>query len=196
MNNQTLSQLIGRTDIYIIDQIIKERYQSGDKMLDAGCAEGRNLKWFYDNNFDIYGIDTDEERLQVAKGNYPNAAKNFIAGSIELLPYEDARFNHVLCSAVLHFAQSETQFMSMFEELLRVLKPEGTLFIRVASNIGLDGKAPFLVESKTNRAETLYITREIITSLLQKHPIELIEPVKTTNVQDERAMTTLVMQKI
>ena len=116
MNNQTLSQLIGRTDIYIIDQILKERYQSGDKMLDAGCAEGRNLKWFYDNNFDIYGIDTDEERLQVAKGNYPNAAKNFIAGSIELLPYEDARFNHVLCSAVLHFAQSETQFMSMFEE--------------------------------------------------------------------------------
>ena len=196
MNNQTLSQLIGRTDIYIIDQILKERYQSGDKMLDAGCAEGRNLKWFYDNNFDIYGIDTDEERLQVAKGNYPNAAKNFIAGSIELLPYEDARFNHVLCSAVLHFAQSETQFMSMFEELLRVLKPEGTLFIRVASNIGLDGKEPFLVESKTNRAGTLYITREIITSLLQKHPIELIEPVKTTNVQDERAMTTLVMQKI
>ena len=46
MNNQTLSQLIGRTDIYIIDQILKERYQSGDKMLDAGCAEGRNLNGF------------------------------------------------------------------------------------------------------------------------------------------------------
>jgi len=194
-NMKQLSQLIGKTDIYIIDQILKERYNQGDIILDAGCAEGRNLKWFYANGFNISGIDTAEERLQVAKENYPKASENFVIGSIERLPYADASFDHVLCSAVLHFAQNETHFEKMFKELLRVLKTDGTLFIRIASDIGLDGKIPFLKEKKTNREGTFYITRKLIEVLKNKYPIELIDPVKTTNVKDERAMTTLVIRK-
>lgn len=191
----TLDQLIGKTDIYIIDQIMKERYIAGQKILDAGCAEGRNLKWFYRNDFDIYGVDTDLERLKVAKENYPKAAAHFNVSSIEDLPYEDVVFDHIICSAVLHFAQSEIHFNTMFKELLRVLKSDGTLFIRVASDIGLDGNAPYLKESKTNREGTFHITRSLINRLIENYPIDLIDPVKTTNVQDVRAMTTLVMRK-
>ena len=33
--------------IYILDPILKGRYQFGDIILDAGCGSGRNLKWFY-----------------------------------------------------------------------------------------------------------------------------------------------------
>lgn len=196
MKIPNIADLVGKTDIYIIDQIMKERYSTGQKLLDAGCAEGRNLKWFYLNNFDIYGIDTDSERLETAKQQYPKLAHNFTTGSIEKLPYEEATFHHILCSAVLHFAQSEKHFFTMFTELIRVLKPEGTLFIRVASNIGLDGNTPYLKETHTNREVTFFITREIITSLLSDFSVELLDPVKTTNVQDKRAMTTLAFQKL
>ena len=196
MKIPNIADIVGNTDIYILDQIMKERYSEGQKILDAGCAEGRNLKWFYLSNFDIYGIDTSNDRLETAKQQYHKIAQNFTTGSIENLPYEKATFHHVLCSAVLHFAHSEKHFFTMFTELIRVLKPKGTLFIRVASNIGLDGNTPYLKESHTNREGTFFISREIIESLMTDFSIELLDPVKTTNVQDKRAMTTLVFQKL
>ena len=195
MEESKLSQLVGKTDIYIIDQIMKERYYPSDNILDAGCGEGRNLKWFYVNGFSISGIDTDAERLENAKLTYPKAASNFKIGDLDNLPYDKDSFNHILCSAVLHFAQDETHFSKMFSELIRVLKVSGTLFIRVASDIGLDGHKPFLKESQTNREGTFFITRDIIQTLLEEYPLALIDPVKTTNVEDKRAMTTLVFRK-
>lgn len=196
MAESSLAQLIGKMDIYIIDQIMKERYLKDDKILDAGCAEGRNLKWFYVNNFDISGIDTAEDRIEVAKENYPKAAANFTVGNIEDLPYVNDSFNHVICSAVLHFAKDEAHFYKMFAELVRVLKTNGSLFIRVASDIGLDGNTPYLKESKTDREGTFFITRTIINEVLKNYALELIDPIKTTNVQDMRAMTTLVLRKL
>ena len=195
MEESKLSQLVGKTDIYIIDQIMKDRYSFDHTILDAGCGEGRNLRWFYTNSFDISGIDTDLGRLESAKLIYPKSAINFQVGNLDALPYGENEFNHVICSAVLHFAQSEKHFFTMFSELVRVLKQQGTLFIRVASDIGLDGRKPYLKESQTNREGTFFITRSIIQELLDKYPIVHIEPVKTTNVEDKRAMTTLVFRK-
>lgn len=195
MNHAKTYALLGKVDIYIIDQILKKRYQPQDTILDAGCGEGRNLKWFYANDYAIHGIDADSQRLEEAKSIYPKAASHFTVGSLDVLPYGENEFNHIICSAVLHFAQSEQHFFNMFSELIRVLKTDGTLFIRMASNIGLDGNAPTLTERKTNRPGTYFLTRETITAVLKSYPIEFIEPIKTTNVQDERAMTTLVMRK-
>lgn len=104
-------------------------------------------------------------------------------------------FDHILCCAVLHFAQSEIHFTAMLTELVRVLKVNGTMLIRMASNIGLDGNAPEITYKENGQKGTYYLTRERIGNLIKEFDIELIEPVKTTNVQDERAMTTLVFHK-
>lgn len=196
MNLTQTQAVLGSVDIYIIDQILKKRYAPNEKILDAGCAEGRNLKWFYANDYDIYGLDTDNQRLENAKLNYPKSASNFKVGNIDDLPYGENEFHHIFCSAVLHFAESEEHFFKMFSELVRVLKPNGTLLIRMGSDIGLDGNVPYLKESKTNRAGTFFLTRGHIKALLENHEIELIEPVKTTNVEDKRAMTTLIFCKV
>ena len=84
----------------------------------------------------------------------------------------------------------------MFSELVRVLKPQGTLLIRMGSNIGLDGNMPYLKESQTNRAGTFFLTREHVNRIRENYNIELIELVKTTNVEDKRAMITLVIKKL
>lgn len=84
----------------------------------------------------------------------------------------------------------------MFSELARVLQPNGTLFIRMASTIGMEGIATHLSDPKTNRSGTYFLTRAKIGELARLHSLELIELVKTTNVQDLRAMTTLVMRKM
>ena len=196
MNYENTFNLIGNVDIYVIDQILKERYKTGQSILDAGCGKGRNLKWFYPNNFELFGIDVDEKFLAFAKAEYPEYAKNFSVGSLDKLPYDENRFDHILCCAVLHFAQSETHFTAMFSELVRVLKPNGSLLIRMASNIGLDGNAPEITYKENGQKGTYYLTRERIGNLVTEFEVKLIEPVKTTNVQDERAMTTLVLEKL
>ncbi|MBF4986503.1 class I SAM-dependent methyltransferase, partial [Nonlabens mediterrranea] len=40
-----------------------------------------------------------------------------------------------------------------------------------------------------------YLTRDRITLLMSEFQLQLLEPIKTTNVQDERAMTTLLFSK-
>ncbi|MAZ73272.1 MAG: SAM-dependent methyltransferase [Flavobacteriaceae bacterium] len=195
MNYKQTYSLLGNMDIYVIDQILKERYTTGQSILDAGCGYGRNLKWFYQNNFSITGIDTNADAIKKAQEIYPAAASNFRVGTLEMVPFEENYFDHIICCAVLHFADNNTHFNAMVAELVRVLKYSGTLFIRVASNIGLDGKKPFVKDEINDVVGSFYITRELIYEISENLPVQLIEAIKTTNVQDIRAMTTLVFQK-
>tara|TARA_R110002072_G_scaffold131586_1_gene271279 strand:+ start:87433 stop:88020 length:588 start_codon:yes stop_codon:yes gene_type:complete len=195
MNFETTYDALGNVDIYVIDQILKGRYQKNQTILDAGCGKGRNLKWFYQNDFEVFGIDMDAEFLANAKTNYPSQAEHFTIGALDQLPFDARRFDHILCCAVLHFAQSEAHFTAMFSELMRVLKPNGILLVRMASNIGLDGNAPEITYKENGQKGTYYLTRERIQQVVKEFKLTLLEPVKTTNVQDERAMTTLVLQK-
>lgn len=195
MNYKLTFDLLGNVDIYVIDQILKGCYQSGQSILDAGCGSGRNLKWFYQNDFSITGIDVDVERIKLAKEFFPNAAAHFTVGTLAKMPYDNKVFDHILCCAVLHFAQDKTHFNKMFAEIYRVLKPSGTLLIRVASDIGLNGKKPFVQDGKSQEMGNFYITRQLISEIVTRFSLKLLEPIKTTNVQDVRAMTTLVFQK-
>lgn len=196
MNYEQTYELLGNVDIYVIDQILKNSYLPGQSILDAGCGEGRNLKWFYHNDFEIYGVDFDTHRLEIAQKNYPKIKDRFLLSNIDTLPFTNNYFDHIICSAVLHFAENKTHFMAMFSELIRVLKPNGMLFIRMASMIGLDGRAPFLKDQSSNRPGSYFLTREMLSQLLHNFSITPIEPIKTTNVEDQRAMTTLVFRKL
>ncbi len=196
MNYIQTQAALGNVDIYIIDQILKNRYAPHETILDAGCGEGRNLKWFYSNDYKISGIDADSIRLDNARRLYPKSAHYFQVGNLDHLPFGENEFNHIICCAVLHFAQSEEHFIAMFTELVRVLKQGGTLFIRMASDIGLDGNAPIVQDGVHKQTGTYYLTRKKIVVLIKTFHLELIEPVKTTNVQDIRAMTTLVLRKV
>ena len=50
MESLKLKEIVGNTDIYLLDQILKSRYQQEDKILDVGSGKGRNIHWFYHNN--------------------------------------------------------------------------------------------------------------------------------------------------
>lgn len=56
---QSITEIIGSTDIYLVDQIMKGRYKPEDVVLDAGCGHGRNLQWFLYSGIAAYGVDQD-----------------------------------------------------------------------------------------------------------------------------------------
>ena len=184
-------------DIYLLDQILKERYRPGQLILDAGCGVGRNLSWFYASGFEIYGTDNSHEAIQYCQDLYPEYAHHFQVAAVENLPFTSSIFDHIICSAVLHFARNEIHFFRMFQEMLRVLKPGGSLFIRMASSLATT--TPFIpkengIYTLRDESERFLLTPELLSTIHQSDVVR-IEPVKTTNVEELRSMTTLVYQK-
>ncbi|NQV78038.1 MAG: class I SAM-dependent methyltransferase [Lutibacter sp.] len=199
MNLETLKQRINGVDIYILDQILKDLYQPGAKILDAGCGNGRNLKWFYKAGFEIHGTEIDQKRLQSCKDSYPQQKNNFIEAFIEQMPYESNSFDHLICIAVLHFANDLEHYLRMLNELLRILKPQGSLLIRTATNVGIENEVQELGDSlfKFPDGTTRFLlTAEILKKLELDNRFIWLENVKTTIVHNKRAMTTLVLQKV
>ena len=107
-------------------------------------------------------------------------------------------FDHIICIAVLHFAENTSHFKTMFAELVRILKSKGSLFIRVASNIGLEkevtkiSEGVYLLPDKTKR---FLLTKPLLETVMEEFKLSFLEPLKTVNVNDKRFMTTLVLQK-
>jgi len=197
MNSKELKQEIGNIDIYLLDQILKERFNSSDKILDAGCGSGRNLQYFINNNFDVYGIDSNENRIKSLKNLNNN--HNFKVAKLEAIPFKNNYFNYIICNAVLHFAINETHFFKMLSELFRVLKPKGTLFIRMTSNFGIENLVKLIENGVYNipdRSTRFLLTNTILEKLKTKYNFEFIEPLKTVNVNNLRCMSTLVIKKV
>lgn len=189
---------LGKTDIYLLDQILKGRYEKGCRILDAGCGSGRNMHWFIQNNYDIYGVDINENVIADLKMKHPTYSSSISCSPLSHLPYPPAFFDHIICNAVLHFAENHEHFEKMLKELLRCLKSEGTLFIRMTSDIGIEN-----LVSKTDSgicdipdgSIRYLVTRDSIDYFTRKFNLQFVEALKTVNVNDQRCMTTLVLSK-
>lgn len=199
----SLKAQFGNIDIYVFDQLLKGRLAPPMRVLDAGCGTGRNLVYLLQNGFEVFGVDANPKSVQyvqaLARRLAPQLpASNFDVCEIASLPFADERFDAVISSAVLHFAEDPAHFQKMVDEMWRVLTPGGMLFVRVASTIGMDD----LVKPLENGWYALpdgtkrFLASEAL--LLEKTRVlggKLMDPLKTTNVQNLRAMTTWVVQK-
>lgn len=196
-------ELFGDIDIYLFDQILKNRFGDRMSILDAGCGAGRNLIYFLRSGYKIFGVDLNPEAIryvrELAQSLAPGlSAENFQVSKVEEMPFPDESFDAVISSAVLHFARSEQHFNGMLAEMWRVLKPEGLLFVRLASSIGIEDKIK-LIEGRRydlpDGSERFLVDEELLLSATSRLGGILSEPLKTTNVQNLRCMTTWVLRK-
>lgn len=201
--SRALRRTFGEIDIYLFDQLLKGRLDSARRVLDAGCGEGRNLAFLLANGFECFGIDRDagaiEEVRALAAQLQPGLSPDhFAAGEIDALPWPDAHVDAVLCSAVLHFARDEAHFDRMLDEMWRVLVPGGVFFARLASSIGIEPLVEWL-DGRRARVPDGSIRFVVDEAMLLARTARLggalLDPIKTTNVQQQRAMTTWVIRK-
>jgi tellurite methyltransferase len=198
-----LQQTYGNIDIYLFDQLLKGRYDNCKKVIDIGCGGGRNLFYFLRNNYEVFGIDPNPQAVESVKKLSNtlapnNPQNNFIVANAEILPYSNASFDLVICSAVLHFARDEQHFEAMLQSMFRILKPQGFFFARLASDIGIEPLVKSLGNSRyllPDGSERFLVNQETLMHYTQKFG-KLYEPVKTTNVQNLRCMTTWCVQKM
>jgi tellurite methyltransferase len=192
----------GNIDIYLFDQLLKGTYQDCKKVLDIGCGGGRNLYYFLKNDYDVFGVDQNSDAVNAVRSLSSalapnNLPENFTVASADDLPFIDETFDLIINSAVLHFARNGEHFDAMVNEAFRVLKPGGYFFARLASDIGIEalvkdlGNSRYLLPDGSTRFLVNQDTLLNYTHRLGK----LHEPIKTTNVQNLRCMTTWCVQK-
>ncbi len=193
----------GRIDIYLFDQLLRGHITPTMRVLDAGCGSGRNAEYLMRCGADVYGVDTDPEQIQRIRALASDVApalplQNFGVASLADLPFPDAQFEAVICSAVLHFAKDEAEFEGMVTEMWRVLGSNGLFFARLASTIGIEGLVtPFRDRwhHLPDGSDRFLVDEDYLMHLGSTLDAVLVDPLKTTNVQNMRAMTTWVLRK-
>lgn len=202
MRYSEFNHLLGNTDLHLLDQILKGRYEPGMRVLDAGCGEGRNLPYFVRNGFDLWGVDTNPTalrllRLQAKSWNPAFDPEKFMESDVAELPFPPAAFDTVLCVAVLHFAHHEAHFFRMTDELLRVLKPLGSLFIRTNASVeeAFSNQGSAIKASTSGDEPRFLLTPALVDQLIGRYALTWLEPMRIEQVAGERAQSTLVLQK-
>lgn len=169
-------------DVYLIDQILKGRIPDRARVLDVGCGGGRNLRWFRARGLETLGVDVRA-----------SGATNALADGAHL-PVPDGSFDVVLSIAVLHFANDAAHAHAMLDELHRVLKPGGLCFARFATTLGMDGLAPGW-QTLPDGSQRFLLDPGALHAWAHERRIQLVEPFKTTVVENQRSMATWVWHK-
>jgi len=198
-----LRQQFGTIDIYLFDQLLRGRITPGMRVLDAGCGNGRNLVYMLRHGYEVFGVDRDPKCVQevrrIAATLAPTLpADNFRAEAVESMSFPTAFVDLVISSAVLHFARDDDQFRAMLQGTWRVLKPRGLFFCRLASSIGLEHQIQQIAGRRfllPDGSERYLVDEALLTQAANELGGRLMDPLKTTIVQNERCMTTWVMQK-
>ncbi len=197
----SIQEQFGQIDIYVFDQILRGNIAPGMRVLDAGCGYGRNLVHLLRTGCEVMALDENAEGVEHVRKLSASLqtglpAENFQVGLIERMPFPDGCADVVLCNAVLHFARDDRHFRSMLTELWRVLRPGGMLFCRLGSRIGMDFERLrgniFLIP---DGSEWFLVDQEMLLGLTEEMNAVLVDPLKTTIVQDYRCMTTWVLRK-
>jgi SAM-dependent methyltransferase len=197
----TLQDQFGQIDIYVFDQILRGNIEAGMTVLDAGCGYGRNLVWMLREGVEVFALDADAEgvghvRALAAELAPQLPAENFKVGMLEAMPFGDGVADVVICNSVLHFARDEQHFLAMVEELWRVVKPGGMLFCRLGSRIGMEfERVRGHVYRIGDGSEWFLVDEAVLLNMTDRMGGLLVDPLKTTVVQDYRCMTTWVVRK-
>ncbi len=198
-----LRKLFGSIDVYVFDQLLRGNIAAGMRVFDAGCGGGRNLVYLMQAGYDVMGIDRDPRAIATVRSLARKLAPRLAADAFRVEALEDSTFpdscaDVVLCNAVLHFARDHDNFDAELDGAWRLLAPGGLFFARLASSIGIedrigprgggralqpDGSEYYLVDLDRLLAATVRLGGE------------LVDPIKTTDVQGQRCMTTWVLRK-
>ena len=110
---------------------IQELVPPGSRGLDAGCGAGaRDVYFYWQRGYDIYGVDAVEENIREARRLHPEIADRVeVADLRQPLGYRDGHFEFVLCNAVIQHIEPDVMLGMTLPELARVLKAGGVLQI-------------------------------------------------------------------
>lgn len=157
----------------------------GKKVLDAGCGHGRDTQYLVQKGFDATGVDLAEGMIEHAKNNKEG---NFHMMDVSDLKFNDEEFDGVWCNTVMHFFKPENM-PEVLNELKRVLKPSGTLYITFKI-----GEGVFFRERYDSEVKQYLISEEKAEKMLKGKNFQIKETQKV-EVENTEIMNILAEHK-
>jgi len=115
---------------YQINQFIS--MLNGKKVLDVGCASGRDVEYLKEENLDVTGIDLSENLIKEAKKR--------VKGKLKVMDFMDTKFKDgsfdgiwSMCATV---HQPKEDLVKSLIEFKRILKTGGVLYLSVEEGQG------------------------------------------------------------
>lgn len=204
IDGDTLHETFGDIDIYLFDQLLRGRIRPGMRVLDAGCGGGRNLHYLLCSGYDVAGVDQSGEAIAAVRRLAADVAPDlpadaFRVEAIEHLSFDANSFDAVISSATLHFARDDEHFRAMVDAMWRALRTGGILFVRLASTIGMPADRFSPLGGRRYRlpdgSDRYLIDEDMLIEETARLRAEMVDPLKTTVVQNARCMTTWVLRK-
>jgi len=116
-------------DDHIVDFLNYHSFEKNLKVLDCGCADGRNSEYLINEGYEVTGVDFSQTVIERTQKRLPKG--KFITGDIRKLDkIESNSFDILIDAGALH-VNFPKDIISIIEEYHRILKPSGKMFIRV-----------------------------------------------------------------
>ena len=108
--------------------IFKEYVNKNANILDVGCGYGRTLNELYNNGYkNGIGIDFSEKMIEKGKSLYPHLTFEIMEEG--KTKYSENTFDAVILFAVLTCIIANEEQMELLNEIRRILKPKGIIYI-------------------------------------------------------------------
>jgi SAM-dependent methyltransferase len=110
------------------------RVCAGERLLDAGCGEGRHCFGALERGAHVVGLDLDRASLQAASDALKSRASEdgllgaMVQGNTFQLPFPNETFDKIICSEVMEHVHD---YRGAARELARVCKPQGCIAVTI-----------------------------------------------------------------
>lgn len=113
-------------------QELLSRLEAGKFLVDMGCGNGRDSLFFASHGLRILGVDASDVAIQTLKEREDAERLRFECTDFVTIALPDASVDYCYCRFTLH-AINEKQADIMLNNVARILKPGGELFIEARS---------------------------------------------------------------
>ena len=161
---------------YIVKQL---EIKDDMTVLDVGAATGKLLKMLSKyHKFEGTGLDISSEMTRLARQTYPEF--QFVTGSAMALPFSDASFDVVICSASFHHFPNPVLFLEVVQG---ILKPGGKLVIAEIRIPVFHGIYNWYIDTFSKEGDVIVYAVDELYGLLETAGFVLIKSRKRLQIQ-------------
>lgn len=141
---------------YWVDFFTPIKNKNNKTVLDFGCGGGRYTEMLARMGFKTYAFDLHQSMMDetLQKVKIAEVKAEVFQAEMTNIPFENKMFDIILSNGVLHNAKSLKELKKAISEIVRVIKPNGTLCL----NMFYDGGNNSLLAK--NKEKYMYTTKD------------------------------------
>ena len=112
---------------YLNNKVKKIKIKKNSNILEYGCGSGAFLSHFYNNKYNLYGIDYSKNQIEKAKKFFPNI--HFKVGEISEIDKFKIKFDFIFSNVVFHYFDNYSYANNLIKKMLSNLNSNGTIYI-------------------------------------------------------------------